>query len=276
MHIRRTTFAALLAAGSLALTACGSSEPAARAGSRPGAPAQLPAARPHVLPRRDADAVRHVGRRGDAGLRADLRPGRRAWSNGLLGAGRHRPGRLAQRRLDGADRHLGDRHLALDRLQRADLPGRHAVDPARTSTRRPRSTAPTAGSSSCTSRCPACARRSCSRSSSRRSAPASCSASRCCSAAGRPTAGRSNQYQTLGLFMYQQGWQFGQLGRAATVAWVMFVLIIGLVLLNTWLARGGERKRDDRRRAHSTCAPQRRAPPAPHGGRRGGCDRPAG
>jgi ABC-type glycerol-3-phosphate transport system permease component len=37
--------------------------------------------------------------------------------------------------------------------------------------------------------------------------------------------------------MYQQGWQYGQLGRAAAVAWVMFVLIIGLVLLNTWLAR---------------------------------------
>ena len=54
---------------------------------------------------------------------------------------------------------------------------------------------------------------------------------------GRPTAGRSNQYQTLGLFMYQQGWQYGQLGRAATVAWVMFVLIVGLVLINTRLAR---------------------------------------
>ena len=44
-----------------------------------------------------------------------------------------------------------------------------------------------------------------------------------------------NQYQTLGLFMYQQGWQYGQLGRAAAVAWVMFLLIIGLVLLNTRL-----------------------------------------
>jgi cellobiose transport system permease protein len=37
--------------------------------------------------------------------------------------------------------------------------------------------------------------------------------------------------------MYQQGWQFGQLGRAATVAWVMFLLIVGLVLLNSWVAR---------------------------------------
>jgi cellobiose transport system permease protein len=54
---------------------------------------------------------------------------------------------------------------------------------------------------------------------------------------GQANGGSVNQYQTVGLFMYQQGWQYGQLGRAATVAWVMFVLIIGLVLLNTWLAR---------------------------------------
>ncbi len=53
---------------------------------------------------------------------------------------------------------------------------------------------------------------------------------------GQPDGGAVNQYQTLGLFMYQQGWQYGQLGRAAAVAWVMFVLIVGLVLLNTWLA----------------------------------------
>jgi cellobiose transport system permease protein len=54
---------------------------------------------------------------------------------------------------------------------------------------------------------------------------------------GQANGGPANQYQTLGLFMYQQGWQFGQLGRAATVAWVMFVLIVGLVLLNSWTAR---------------------------------------
>ena len=54
---------------------------------------------------------------------------------------------------------------------------------------------------------------------------------------GQANGGPVNQYQTLGLYMYQQGWQFGQLGRAAAVAWVMFVLIIGLVLLNTRLAR---------------------------------------
>jgi cellobiose transport system permease protein len=54
---------------------------------------------------------------------------------------------------------------------------------------------------------------------------------------GTPDGGAVNQYQTLGLFMYQQGWTFNSLGRAATVAWVTFVLIIGLVWLNTRLAR---------------------------------------
>ncbi|WP_219412547.1 carbohydrate ABC transporter permease [Pseudonocardia nigra] len=53
---------------------------------------------------------------------------------------------------------------------------------------------------------------------------------------GTPNGGSVNQYQTIGLFMYEQGWHYGQLGRAATVAWVMFVLIVGLVLVNTWLA----------------------------------------
>jgi cellobiose transport system permease protein len=54
---------------------------------------------------------------------------------------------------------------------------------------------------------------------------------------GTPDGGAVNQYQTLGLFMYQQGWTFSALGRAAAVAWVTFILIIGLVLLNTWLAK---------------------------------------
>lgn len=54
---------------------------------------------------------------------------------------------------------------------------------------------------------------------------------------GTANGGAVNQYQTLGLFMYQQGWEYLQLGRAATVAWVTFVLIVVLVVLNTSLAR---------------------------------------
>jgi cellobiose transport system permease protein len=54
---------------------------------------------------------------------------------------------------------------------------------------------------------------------------------------GQANGGPVHQYQTLGLFLYQQGWQYGSLGRAAAVAWVTFVLIIGLVLVNTAVAR---------------------------------------
>jgi cellobiose transport system permease protein len=54
---------------------------------------------------------------------------------------------------------------------------------------------------------------------------------------GSISGGISHQYQTLGLYMYEQGWGFFHLGRAAAVAWVMFVLIVGLVGVNTLVAR---------------------------------------
>ncbi|MEE6272474.1 carbohydrate ABC transporter permease [Georgenia wangjunii] len=60
---------------------------------------------------------------------------------------------------------------------------------------------------------------------------------------GTPNGGAVNQYQTLGLFMYQQGWQFGSLGRAAAVAWVTFLLIVVLVALNAALVRWRTRER---------------------------------
>ena len=105
--------------------------PAAAAGARPGAPAQLQAARP-----RRSSASRcscpYATSVAAATLVFALLFGRDAGMiNWAARPRRDRPGRLAERRLDGADRHLRDRHLALDRLQRADLPGRHAGDPAR-------------------------------------------------------------------------------------------------------------------------------------------------
>ena len=54
---------------------------------------------------------------------------------------------------------------------------------------------------------------------------------------GQANGGALGQYQTLGLFMYQQGWDYFELGRAATIAWVTFVLVVALVLLNTGIAR---------------------------------------
>ena len=54
---------------------------------------------------------------------------------------------------------------------------------------------------------------------------------------GSISGGISHQYQTLGLYMYEQGWGFFHLGRAAAIAWVMFLLIVLLVLCNTAIAR---------------------------------------
>lgn len=54
---------------------------------------------------------------------------------------------------------------------------------------------------------------------------------------GQPTGGGLNQFQTLGLLMYQQGWSNRNLGLAATTAWTIFLLIVVLVLVNVFLTR---------------------------------------
>ncbi|MFF8382732.1 carbohydrate ABC transporter permease [Streptomyces kanasensis] len=59
---------------------------------------------------------------------------------------------------------------------------------------------------------------------------------------GSISGGISHQYQTLGLYMYEQGWGFFHLGRAAAIAWVMFLLIVVLVGANALLARRRTRK----------------------------------
>lgn len=59
---------------------------------------------------------------------------------------------------------------------------------------------------------------------------------------GSQSGGISHQYQTLGLYMYEQGWGYFHLGRAAAIAWVMFLLIVALVGANALLARRRARK----------------------------------
>jgi cellobiose transport system permease protein len=54
---------------------------------------------------------------------------------------------------------------------------------------------------------------------------------------GQPNGGTSNQYQTLGLLMYQQGWTNDRLGLASATAWTMFVIVILAVLVNVFLVR---------------------------------------
>ncbi|PRH80317.1 ABC transporter permease [Streptomyces solincola] len=59
---------------------------------------------------------------------------------------------------------------------------------------------------------------------------------------GSVSGGISHQYQTLGLYMYEQGWGFFHLGRAAAIAWVMFLLIVVVVGVNALVARRRIRK----------------------------------
>lgn len=56
------------------------------------------------------------------------------------------------------------------------------------------------------------------------------------------TGGAGNQYQTLGLLLYEEGWKNYQMGRAATVAWVMFLLLILVFVLQRVVKRLGSRK----------------------------------
>jgi cellobiose transport system permease protein len=58
---------------------------------------------------------------------------------------------------------------------------------------------------------------------------------------GMADGGTSNQYQTLGLLMYQQGWVNDRLGLASATAWTMFLIIVVAVSINVLLARRRER-----------------------------------
>jgi cellobiose transport system permease protein len=76
---------------------------------------------------------------------------------------------------------------------------------------------------------------------------------------GLPDGGTQNQYQTLGLLMYQQGWTNDRLGLASATAWTMFLIIVVAVCANLWLARRRER-RDGRRVLIVPLVPEVNAP----------------
>ncbi|MDT0447231.1 carbohydrate ABC transporter permease [Streptomyces johnsoniae] len=68
------------------------------------------------------------------------------------------------------------------------------------------------------------------------------------------TGGADNQYQTLGLLLYEEGWRNGQMGRAATVAWAMFLILILVFVLQRVLAGARSRREPGRRRAAAGAA----------------------
>ena len=49
--------------------------------------------------------------------------------------------------------------------------------------------------------------------------------------------GANHQYQTLGVYLYDLGWYNFHLGRAAAVAWAMFLIVLVAVALNALLVR---------------------------------------
>lgn len=99
--------------------------PAAARRPGPGPSAELPAARQHLLADGRPHPVRHLGGLRRPRLRPGL-PGRRRSAELAAALRRARRHQLGQRPLDFQDRDLRHRHLALDRLQRPDLSGRHA------------------------------------------------------------------------------------------------------------------------------------------------------
>ncbi|MDX2546882.1 carbohydrate ABC transporter permease [Streptomyces sp. WI04-05B] len=49
--------------------------------------------------------------------------------------------------------------------------------------------------------------------------------------------GSSGQWKTITLYLYELGWNQQRLGRAAAVAWLLFLLIIVFALVSNWLSR---------------------------------------
>ncbi|MBH5338080.1 sugar ABC transporter permease [Streptomyces pactum] len=51
------------------------------------------------------------------------------------------------------------------------------------------------------------------------------------------TGGSDHQYQTLGLYLYEQGWINLHLGRASAIAWAMFLILLLIAAVNWLIAR---------------------------------------
>ncbi|MGH4028438.1 carbohydrate ABC transporter permease [Actinomycetota bacterium Odt1-20B] len=52
-----------------------------------------------------------------------------------------------------------------------------------------------------------------------------------------PNGGSDHQFQTLGLYLYEQGWFNLHLGRASAIAWAMFLILLVIGLVNWLIAR---------------------------------------
>ncbi len=51
------------------------------------------------------------------------------------------------------------------------------------------------------------------------------------------SGGSQHQFQTLGLYLYEQGWVNQHLGRASAIAWAMFLILIVIGIVNSVISR---------------------------------------
>ncbi|MEU9557105.1 carbohydrate ABC transporter permease [Streptomyces fumanus] len=51
------------------------------------------------------------------------------------------------------------------------------------------------------------------------------------------SGGSQHQFQTLGLYLYEQGWVNQHLGRASAIAWTMFLILIVIGVINSVISR---------------------------------------
>jgi cellobiose transport system permease protein len=56
------------------------------------------------------------------------------------------------------------------------------------------------------------------------------------------SGGTDHQYQTLSLYMYDKGWQVGELGQASAVAWVMLLILLLVGAVQLIVMRNNRRK----------------------------------
>lgn len=57
------------------------------------------------------------------------------------------------------------------------------------------------------------------------------------------SGGSAHQYQTLSLYMYDKGWQVGELGQASAVAWVMLLILLLIGAVQLFVLRTNNRRK---------------------------------
>ena len=70
--------------------------------------------------------------------------------------------------------------------------------------------------------------------------------------------GADRQWMTITMYLYNMGWGQFNFGRAAAVAWLLFIIIVTISLINNWLTRrfvaGDDRSEKRSRRRKSVKA----------------------